>query len=293
MKDWLTLQPDRVKLMQKHFTKGRNGNTIQYVVVHHNAGVLSIDQIWDVWQSRAASAHYQVTSSGEIGQLVWDRDTAWHAANAWMNQRSIGIEVSNSAGASQDWPITDTAIREAGRLIAAVCLFYKLGRPESGKNVRYHREFTGTGCPYHLAPGGKYNKALMDEARRFYDQLKNQKNNPKPKETKPVTTAWKDGPAALNEVKHKVNDIEKIVTLVADQLLGWPKDDNGNYKIAGWDFDSIIATADRKIKEGKGITLVEQVALIQKSNSKIIEAQDGTNVAVRSLIDAIGGEQNG
>lgn len=292
MKDWLTLQPDRVKLMQKHFTPGRNGNDIQYVVVHHNAGVLSIDQIWDVWQSRAASAHYQVTSGGEIGQLVWDRDTAWHAANAWMNQRSIGIEVSNSAGAAQDWPITDTAIREAGRLIAAVCLYYRLGRPESGKNVRYHREFTTTGCPYHLAPGGKYNRALMDEARRFYDQLKNQKNNPKSKETKSVTTAWKDGPAALNDVKHKVNDIEKIVTLVADQLLGWPKDDEGNYKIAGWDFDSIIATADRKIKEGKGITLVEQVALLQKSNSKIIEAQDGTNVAVRSLIDAIGGAQD-
>lgn len=174
-----------------------------------------------------------------------------------------------------------------------MCLYYKLGRPESGKNVRYHREFTTTGCPYHLAPGGKYNRALIGEAQRFYDHLKNQKNNPKPKETKPVTTAWKDGPAALNEVKHKVNDIEKIVTLVADQLLGWPKDDNGNYKIAGWDFDSIIATADRKIKEGKGITLVEQVALLQKSNSKIIEAQDGTNVAVRSLIDAIGGEQNG
>lgn len=296
MKDWLELEADRVKLMNKHFTPGRGGNTIQYVVVHHNAGVLSIDQIWDVWQSRAASAHYQVQSDGTIGQLVNDWDTAWHAANAWMNQRSIGIEVSNSAGPSQDWPITDTAIREAGRLIAAVCLYYGLGRPESGKNVRYHREFTTTGCPYHLAPGGKYNRALMDEARRFYDHLKNRKNNPQPapapKENAPVTTAWKDGPAALNEVKHKVNDIEKILTLVADQLLGWPKDENGNYKIAGWDFDSIIATAERKVKEGKGITLVEQVALLQKSNVKIIEAQDGTNTAISALIDAMGGGKN-
>lgn len=172
MKDWLTLQPDRVKLMNKNFTPGRGGNKIEYVVIHHNAGVLSIDQIWDVWQSRPASAHYQVTSSGEIGQLVWDRDTAWHAANSWMNQRSIGIEVSNSAGPDQDWPITPTAVREAGRLIAAICLYYKLGRPNSGTNVRYHREFTSTGCPYHLAPGGKYNAALMDEAQRFYDELK-------------------------------------------------------------------------------------------------------------------------
>ncbi|MBC3179756.1 N-acetylmuramoyl-L-alanine amidase [Corynebacterium lujinxingii] len=176
MKNWLTLEPDRVKLMNKHYTKGRGGNKVECVVVHHNAGVLSIDQIWQVWQTRAASAHYQVQSDGVIGQLVWDRDTAWHAANQYTNQRSIGIEVSNSAGPNAGWPITDTAIREAGRLIAAVCLYYGLGRPVSGDNVRYHREFTSTTCPYHLAPGGKYNAALIGEAQRFYDELKAKKN---------------------------------------------------------------------------------------------------------------------
>lgn len=184
MKDWLTLEPDRVKLMNKHYTPGRGGAKIECVVIHHNAGVLTIDQIWDVWQTRQASAHYQVQSDGQIGQLVWDADTAWHAANQYTNQHSIGIEVSNSAGASQDWPITDTAIREAGRLIAAVCLHYNLGRPVSGDNVRYHREFTGTSCPYHLAPGGKYNTALIEEAQRFYDELKAKKNGtPTPQPT--------------------------------------------------------------------------------------------------------------
>lgn len=193
MKNWLTLEPDRVKLMNKHFTSGRGGNKIQFVTIHHNAGVLSIDQIWQVWQTRAASAHYQVQSDGQIGQLVWDRDTAWHAASQYANQRSIGIEVSNSAGPGADWPITDTAIREAGRLIAAICLYYKLGRPESGKNVRYHREFTGTSCPYHLAPGGKYNGALMDEAQRFYDELQRGTPTPAPKKTevKPVALTQK------------------------------------------------------------------------------------------------------
>lgn len=192
MKDWKTLQPDVTRLMNKHFTKGRGGNKIECVVVHHNAGVLSIDQIWQVWQSRPASAHYQVESGGRIGQLVWDRDTAWHAANQYTNQRSIGIEVSNSAGPNQDWPITDTAIREAGRLIAAVCLYYKLGRPKSGNNVRFHREFTNTSCPYHLAPGGKYHNALFAEAQRFYDELKSGKTAPKKdakKESKSVLTS--------------------------------------------------------------------------------------------------------
>lgn len=214
MKNWLTLEPDRVKLMTRHFTQGRGGNKIQYVVIHHNAGVLSIDQIWQVWQDRPASAHYQVTSTGEIGQLVWDRDTAWHAANTWMNQRSIGIEVSNSAGASQDWPITDIAIREAGRLIAAVCHYYGLGRPENGKNVRYHREFTSTSCPYHLAPGGKYNAALMREARRFYDDLVAKKAAPKPTPTreKGSTMFGPEQVGALDEAKRYSRDTKAQLT---------------------------------------------------------------------------------
>ena len=156
MKNWGTLEPDRVKLLNKHFTPGRGGKSIDKVVIHHNAGVLSIDQIWQVWQDRQASAHYQITTTGEIGQLVWDRDTAWHAANQHINQTSIGLEFSNSAGANADWPIADKTIEEGAHLVAAICKYYKLGRPQAGKNVRFHREFTGTSCPYHLAPGGKY-----------------------------------------------------------------------------------------------------------------------------------------
>lgn len=171
MKNFYNLESDEVRLMNKHFTQGRNGQRVQCVVIHHNAGVLSIKQIWDVWQTRAASAHFQTESGGRIGQLVWDANTAWHAANAWINQTSIGIEVSNSGGPAQDWPITDTAVIQAARLAAAVCWHFKLGRPVAGKNVRWHREFTGTSCPYHLAPGGKYHRRFMDEAHRFYDLM--------------------------------------------------------------------------------------------------------------------------
>ena len=67
MKNWDTLEADRVKLLNKHFTPGRGGKKIDKVVIHHNAGVLSIDQIWQVWQERQASAHYQITTS-EIGR---------------------------------------------------------------------------------------------------------------------------------------------------------------------------------------------------------------------------------
>ena len=56
MKNWDTLEPDRVKLLNKHFTPGRGGKKIDKVVIHHNAGVLSIDQIWQVWQDQIGRA---------------------------------------------------------------------------------------------------------------------------------------------------------------------------------------------------------------------------------------------
>ena len=180
MRNWDTLEPDRVKLLNKHFTPGRGGKKIDKVVIHHNAGVLSIDQIWQVWQDRQASAHYQITTTGEIGQLVWDGNTAWHAANQHINQTSIGLEFSNSAGANADWPIANKTIEEGAHLVAAICKYYKLGRPQAGKNVRFHREFTGTSCPYHLAPGGKYHATLMGRAQYWYDQMTGKAAKPVP-----------------------------------------------------------------------------------------------------------------
>ena len=122
MKSWFTVEPDVVKIMNKHFTPGRGGAKIEYITRHHLAGILTTEQTWSVWQTRQASAHYVVENSGRIGQLVWDRDTAWSNANAYSNNRSIAIEHSNSGGAGQDWPINDTVIREGARLAAALCL---------------------------------------------------------------------------------------------------------------------------------------------------------------------------
>ena len=91
MKNWLALEADIDLIMNKHYTPGRNGRRIDKVIIHHNAGNLTIRGCYDVWQSRPASAHYQVQTDGRIGQLVWDRDTAWHAGNFAANTTSIGI----------------------------------------------------------------------------------------------------------------------------------------------------------------------------------------------------------
>lgn len=182
MKSWENVEPDVYRLMNKHFTPGRGGRSIRYIVRHHTAGILTTDQVWNVWQSREASAHYIVEPSGRIGQLVNDWDTAWANGNATANAESITIEHSNSAGAGQDWPISDATIEEGAHLAAALCRAYNLGRPEFGKNIRDHREFYGTSCPYHLARGGKYHQRYMDRAQYWYDHMANPTPAPIPEE---------------------------------------------------------------------------------------------------------------
>lgn len=221
MKNWHSLEPDAYRLMNKHYTKGRNGRKIDKVVIHHNAGILTVDQIWQVWQTRQASAHYQVESNGWIGQLVNDWDTAWHAANAYVNETAIGIEVSNSSGAP-NWHIADAAVVNAAHLTAAIHHAYSLGRPRSGVTVRYHREFTGTSCPHHLAPGGLYFDRFWSQVIYWYDQMS---IAPNPTPTPPLSE--------VEVTKEQADRIEAKLDLILDQVAG-KRNERGQQEFNGW-----------------------------------------------------------
>lgn len=168
MKDWNNLTADQNLLMNKHYTAGRAGRSINKIVLHHNAGRLSIQECWNVWQTRKASAHYQVDSNGRIGQLVWDRDTAWHAGNWDANTTSIGIEHANNH-VGNPWTISDATLENGAHLVAALCRYYKLGRPQWGKNVFGHKHFAATGCPGEIA--GSQNSRYMQRAQYWYDHM--------------------------------------------------------------------------------------------------------------------------
>jgi hypothetical protein len=210
MKDYYNVQPDNIYLLNKHFTKGRQAK-IEYVTRHHLAMVGDVKDVVDrVWNTRQASAHYVVAPNGSVGQSVYDGNTAWSNANTASNARSISIEHSNSAGASADWPISEQTIISGARLAAALCLFYKLGRPVFGKNIRDHREFGQTSCPYHLANGGKYHQQWMNEAQRFYDALARQEVNPDGSQK--TNTATKETDAMNDEQSQKLNRVHHELT---------------------------------------------------------------------------------
>lgn len=207
MKDWTNLEPDVYALVGSHrFTEGR-ARPIDRIVIHHNAANnWSTEQIRDLWNnSREASAHYQVESSGRIGQIVNDFDTAWHAANADINARSIGIEHANISGPPR-WQISDQTIEEGAHLTAALCRAYGLGRPVWGRNVFPHSQFAQTSCPLQLAPGGEDHDTYMRRAAYWYDN---------PAGTAPAPTP-KDEDDMTPEQAHQLDDIH-------GQLTGSPK----------------------------------------------------------------------
>ncbi|KFI66556.1 peptidoglycan recognition protein family protein [Bifidobacterium magnum] len=200
MKNWETLDADEVKLLTRHYTAGRAGHKIDKIILHHNAGNLSIQGCWDVWQTSEASAHYQVDSNGRIGQLVYDSDTAWHAGDALANYTGIGIEHADIS--SNPWRISDKCLDNGAHLVAALCRYYKLGRPQYGKNVFFHRDFCATECPASIA--GSQRDAYFKRAGEWYDAMQAGKTN--------INTQQGDDDMVTTQ------DMEKIAKLTADKV---------------------------------------------------------------------------
>lgn len=167
--DYENLVADQVMILDRHFTSGRCGRSIDKVIVHHNAANLSVAGCHSVWESREASAHYQVCSDGTIGQLVWDRDTAWHASDFYANTTSIGIEHADCQ--SDPWRVSGACLDAGAHLVAAVCRFYGLGRPEWGVNLFGHSDFAPTECPASLAEGGSQHDEYVARAQWWYDVM--------------------------------------------------------------------------------------------------------------------------
>lgn len=120
-----------------------------------------------MWQTREASAHYQVAVDGRVSQHVWDTDTAWHTGDWASNLTSIGVEHADIS--TDPWSISEATLDNGAHLVAALCKHYGLGRPQWGVNVFPHSDFTSTSCPASLA--GAQNADYMARAQAWYDKM--------------------------------------------------------------------------------------------------------------------------
>lgn len=124
-----------------NFTKGRGSSKITTIVVHHMVGTLaSTDSVFQN-RERNTSAHYGVGRDGSIHQYVSESDTAYHAGNFPVNQRSIGIE-HEDLGRDE---FTDLEYQVSAELIRSICNRNNLAI--DAVTIRPHHEFTATACP--------------------------------------------------------------------------------------------------------------------------------------------------
>lgn len=170
-----TLEFDE-QIMQKHFTKGRSGKKIGFVVLHHMVirdldvnRPDALDACFATWQKRESSAHYGV-DGGFIRQFVYDSDTAWATGKVVGNQQGISIEHVNvtldEPGTANDYLISELTLETSARLTAAIHKKHGLGRPTRA-TVKVHQDFKATACP------GPYFMKVLDRyialAQKFYD----------------------------------------------------------------------------------------------------------------------------
>lgn len=123
-----------------NFTKGRQGNTVDRIVVHWMAGTLAAtDSVFQNTQ-RGTSAHFGIEND-TIHKYVDEADTAYHSGQWPVNLRSVGIEHS----AAPDRAATDATYRNSAALVAQLC--QRFGIPCDRAHIIKHSEVVPTACP--------------------------------------------------------------------------------------------------------------------------------------------------
>jgi N-acetylmuramoyl-L-alanine amidase len=114
---------------------------ISYVVIHKVQGSAASAVSWFQNCQANASTHYTFNNtSGYCYQSVYEKDIAWHGANYWYAQRSVGIE---HGGFDNSNDTATVCYDESALETKSCCIYY--GTPYSRSNIIGHQEIPG--CP--------------------------------------------------------------------------------------------------------------------------------------------------
>jgi hypothetical protein len=134
----------------------RPAAAIRLVVIHVTEATYAGTISWFRNPSARVSAHYVVSRSGAITQMVPTSRAAWHSGNPWVNAHSIGIEHEGITGV--DTTFTDAEYRASAELAASVLRRDVL--PIDRRHVIGHNEVPDPfhpplfgGASHHTDPG--------------------------------------------------------------------------------------------------------------------------------------------
>lgn len=129
----------------------RTEDKITKIIVHHMAGVGSVESFGEIVASEARqmSANYAIGNDGRIGLYCEEKDRCWCSSSRWADNRGIAIEVSNSK-LGEPWPVSTKAWNSLVNLCADICK--RNGIPkmtytgDTNGVLMFHRWFAATGC---------------------------------------------------------------------------------------------------------------------------------------------------
>jgi len=144
---------------------------IDMIVIHDIEG--SASSAIQAFQNpdRQASAHYVISSTGAVTQMVLEKDIAWHAGNWDYNTRAIGIEHAGFAYTPNTY--TNAEYKASAQLAASICSRY--GLPMDRTHVIGHYQVPDPNNPglfggdsHHTDPGPYWNWTYYMNIARAY-----------------------------------------------------------------------------------------------------------------------------
>lgn len=110
-------EPPTLWVPSPNYNNRPAGQVIDAVVIHTTEGTYAGAISWFQNPASQVSAHYVISSTGEITQMVALEKRAWHAT--YYNDRSIGIEMAGYANDPNTW--TPENIQALEDLVAWLC----------------------------------------------------------------------------------------------------------------------------------------------------------------------------
>lgn len=108
----------------------RRGNKIEFIVLHSMDGFFESTITYFKNPATTVSAHYLISKSGEILQMLEDTWTGYHAGNFDINLRSVGIELEDEKK-RENWIYPKEEIKALKWLVNKLCRKYKISKDEN------------------------------------------------------------------------------------------------------------------------------------------------------------------
>jgi len=82
-------------LPKTHYRSWKNNRNVSMFVVHWDV-CLSSKTCYNILKKRKLSVHFMIDNDGTIYQLMDTKHAAWHAGNRKVNNKSVGVEISDA-----------------------------------------------------------------------------------------------------------------------------------------------------------------------------------------------------